>query len=53
MNSLVKSLVPKLVTSIIKGINEKPPVTGPWLLETGYWNNDGVWDNTAFWINEV
>ena len=53
MESLSKSIVPELSSSLVKDISDKSPVIGPWLLETGYWNNDGVWDNTAIWINEA
>lgn len=25
------------------------PVSGTWLLSTGYWNDNGVWDDTQTW----
>ena len=53
MESLSKSIVPELSSPLVKDISDKPPVTGPWLLETGYWDNTGVWDNAAIWINEA
>lgn len=27
-----------------------PPVDN-WILATGFWNDNGVWDDTKFWID--
>jgi hypothetical protein len=28
-----------------------PPDVAAWLLMTGFWNEAGVWDDAAFWID--
>ena len=39
------------VSEWVNGTTITSPVTGDWILTTGYWDDDNVWKDTEIWID--